>query len=259
VKKWSVTLILVCGISTSTHAWENSILIEGGIGQLKGFVQTPRGGDYNTTSERRPSFEEIDHRHDPFFHAELTSHYEKIWGFVNYFHLTPANETSLETDLLTHSRFIPATTPFEMNVHFNWYELGIGFDTAEIFSRWKIQPYLAANWLKYYYGFSSPVHDSHRNFNLLAGSAGLKVEGKVAKDWLIDAKVDITLPLTELELFEASVGLNYTFSPHPHCAIRSRASLGSLYIDYEDRQKIPNHIRYQSSPYAALGLIFLIF
>lgn len=259
MKKCTATLILVCCISTPTLAWENSILLEGGMGKLRGFTQTPKGGDYNTTSENRPSFEEIGHTHDPFFHAEVTSHYEKIWGFVNYIHLTPANETCLDTDLLTHSRFIPATTPFEMNVHFNWYELGIGFDTADIFPRWQIQPYLAVNWLKYFYGFSSPVNNSHRDFNLLAASAGLKIEGQVAKGWLMDAKVDITLPLSELELLEASMGLNYTFSTNPHYAIRSRASIGGLYIDYEDRQNIPNHIRYQSSPYAAIGLVFLIF
>lgn len=259
MKKCSGTLLTLFFITTPLQAWEGSLLLEEGIGKLRGYAQTPRGGDYNTTSEGRPSFEEMGHKYDPFFHSEAALQYQHVWAFVNYFHLTPDNDTLLDNDLLTHSRFIPANTHFDMNVHYNWYQAGLGFDTADYFATWRFKPYVAANWVKYHYGFTSPVAHSHRDFNLMTATMGVKIEHCLSIGWLLDANAEVALPISELELFDASIGLNYTFLIGQHFGIRPRASLGMIYIDYEDLQKIPNHLRYQSTPYAALGLNFLVF
>lgn len=259
MKKRTGTLLALLSIISPLHAWEGSLLLEEGIGKLRGFAQTPQGGDYNTTSERRPSFKEMGHEYDPFFHGEATIQYQHVWTFVNYFHLTPDTQTHLDNDLLTHNRFIPTNSPFDMNVHYNWYQAGIGFDTANYNRTWQFKPYVAANWLKYHYGFSSPIAHSHRDFNLLTATIGVKIEYCLKTCWLIDANAELALPISELELFEGSIGLNYTFLMGQHFGIRPRASIGMIYIDYEDLQKIPNHLRYQSSPYASLGLIFLVF
>lgn len=256
-KHIGIVIATLAFLASVTHAWESEWLIEEAYGNLRGYTQTPKGGNYNTSSEDRPSYEEMGILQDPFLHAKATLYNKHFLAYFEYFRLRPHNDTILAHDLLTHSKFIPAGSPFEMSVHYNWYQLGIGFDSGEYFKHWFMEFSVAANWLKYIYHFSSPFAISARDFNLLAASLGLKVERCLGNNWLFDASAEVSLPLSRLYLINGSAGLSYSFVLNNSILVRPRLSVGGLYLDYEDTQKIPNHLRYQSTPYAALGLTFL--
>src|SRR5258708_7508156 len=120
IKCTGMFFALVSLMSPALNAWQGTLLLEEGIGKLRGFTQTPKGGDYDTTSEERPSFKEIGHSYDAFFHAEAAIYCKYVWAFINYHYLNPEDETVLESDLLTHNRFIPSGMPFEMQTRYNW-------------------------------------------------------------------------------------------------------------------------------------------
>jgi len=241
------------------HAWQANIMVEEGFGKLHGYVQTPRGGDYNTTSEQRPSYKDVGVSFDTFFHSEIALSHSHVFAFIDYFYLSTESGKALSDDLLTHSRFIPAGYSFDMKVRYHWYQFGLGFDSESWFEKWRIAPRVAANWLNYLYEFSSPVAQSERGFNLMSATVGLKIERFLNPCLSIDAFGEISIPVSELELFDASIGVNYTVTVNRHINLYPRLSVGILSMDYEDLQKVPNHFLYQSAPYLAFSLNFAFF
>lgn len=235
-------------------AWQTTLFLEEGIGRLKGYTQTPRGGDYNTTSLERPSYDDVGVSTDLFFHGEIALSHRYLFAFVDYYELKAEGAKALDHDLLTHSKFIPHGFSFDMNTKYDWFQAGFGFDSRHLFDNWRIKPRVAANWLKYSYEFTSPFASSQRSFDLISATLGVNIERYISDCFFIDAFGEISLPVSELRLYDGSIGLNYTVLLSSKWAFYPRLSVGFLSIDYEDRQNVPNHLSYQNAPYIALGI-----
>lgn len=240
-------LIGIISFPTFLHAAEIHGLLEVGEGWLQGYTQIPRGGDYHSTSFHRPTYEEMGLDYNPLIHANASFSHCHGFLFVDYIRLTPHQTFTLSENLLTHSFFIPSGTSMDTYVHYNWYQLGLGYDTQNRFESWQWQFYLAANLLKFHYHFWTPRAKSDRSFNLFDTTIGFNTNKALSPHWKMNIEVDVSLPLTQLTLFNAGIGLSYYYA---------RLMIGALYIDYEDHQNIPNHLRYQLAPYVSIGLGF---
>lgn len=249
--EWWVLLFLI--LPFSLQGWEGGLLLEEGWGALHGYTQIPKGGSYETTSNERPSFNEIDLSHNAIFHAQGILQYKQAFTAFNYYRFTPSQNTFLDYDLLTHSQFIPAGSPFAATIHYNWYQLGWGWELKEYSPQWFFRPALAIDWLKFMYHFEAPTAQSRRQFNLLTASLHFQVEHVINPKWQIHASGGASLPFSRLQLYTASLGSQYTLPLTQYIAFYPRLTIGGIYVDYEDGQIIPNHFRYEMAPYVSLG------
>lgn len=247
--------LLLFFASISHASWEGSLLLEEGWGALHGYTQIPKGGSFGSTSTERPSFNEMDLSHNPLFHARCTFARSHAFLFSDYYRFTPQQDTYLNYDLLTHSQFIPAGRSFFATVHYNWYQIGFGWDTPVSSSQWHIKPSIGIDWLKFMYHFIALPIESRRHFNLLTGSAGLAFEFPLRPQWPIEISGKASLPVSRLQLYTLALASHYAMPLTSHVVFCPRLSLGVIYLDYRDGQIIPNHFRYEMAPYASLGFI----
>lgn len=236
------------------YSWQTTLLVEAGGGWLHGYTQIPRGGDFATTSYHRPSFNELGLSHDPFLHIETELSHGHGFIFCDYFRFTPHEDSTLSQDLRSHSFLIPAGTPLDVRVHYNWYQTGIGFNTLHYFKTWQLQPTLAANIVKFNYCFWAPVAKSRRYLDLVVPTFGLKAQHTLSTKWELEIGGETSTPMGRLTLANAEIGLNYTLASTRYGSFSPRMMLGIIHIDYQDQQKIPNHFRYKLAPYLSFGI-----
>jgi hypothetical protein len=240
--------------SSNLYAIHMEGSLESGIGHLQGYTQIPKGGNLNSTSLERPSFDEMGLQHNVFFHADVSLHVRSFFAFVDYYRFTPSKNFTLDNSLITHSLFIPAGSTMDVSVHYNWYQGGLGYQTENLLDQWQLQFTLAANWFKLHYDFWSPIASSSRYFTQVTATAGLDALHALSEHWLIDLSGEVALPLTTLRMLQLGLGFRYLFTPCRSQSPFAQLTLGMLYLDFEDRQKLPNHFKYQLAPYVSVAI-----
>jgi hypothetical protein len=229
-----------------------------GAGALEGYTQIPKGGNFGTSSFKRPTYQENNLNHDDFYQVGLQLSQDGYFCEGMYERLHPIGQTTLSQTLTTHAQTIPASRPFAMQVQFNWYTLGFGKIFNIQNTAFRLTPRLDANWLQFKYNFLAYPNQSQRAFTLLNVSAGLMIETSLNRAACLYLEGKATLPLSNLWILNIEAGYNYFIDVHRHLKLVPSLALGVLTIDYEDEQPFPNHIRYVNSPYAKIGLKFTL-
>lgn len=226
-------------------------------GKLSGFAQTPRGGDYGTTSFHRPSFDEMDTSTNGFYSFGAGLKYNDYFTLFEYCHLHSQGENNLSQNLITHGQTIPQGRHFMMNIEYDWYRLSWGKDFSVNFdNRWVVTPSLRANLLKYHYHFDAMPNQSSRTFNLANIDLGLKLEYFLTTFISSYLQANYALPLSHLQIRSANIGVSYRFISQ-HLTLTPKIALGFLQLDYQDEQNVPNYIRYKLAPQGLIGLEIL--
>lgn len=229
--------------------------IEGATGHCRGYVQTPKGGSPGTTDYERPSFEELGKRFDSFWQATIAARYNDYILEGNFLFLDPKAYDTLSHALTTHARKLPAGSPFEMQVDYDWYVLGFGKQCGCFGPGWVFTPKIEVNWLHYRYDFNSPFAQSQRAFTLITAGLNLAIEKPITQTVQLVGKIQFPLPLSNFTYLKVDIGIN-KYLLHSRCVtLSSYLKLGYLELDYEDEQTVPNHIRYTNFPYILCGLM----
>lgn len=224
---------------------------------VEGFIQTPRGGDLNTTSYRRPSFEEMNIIHDNPYFFGMGLQYCDYFSEVKYIHINPKGSTTLQENLLTHAQFIPEGQYIDLHLEYDWYVLGFGKHFSDKDRKWQISPLLDLNFLKFHYEFCSGSIKSARNYSLVGLDIGLNIQHALSRFWFWDLEAKATLPLSNLKIQMASVGLNYKLPFSSKVTLIPRLSIDAFTIDYQDEQLIPNHFRYEAREQVSFKLTLI--
>jgi hypothetical protein len=226
--------------------------LENNFAAVSGYSQIPRGGQPGTSSIERPSFKESGIYHENFYHLEGGVQYEAYYASLQYQRLAPQGEQILNDDLVTHSQFIPAGRTFSMDIHYDWYvaEIGKQFDVH----RWQCSPFLQANWVKYHYAFSALPQQSTRVFSLGGLTVGGDLRFYITKQFSTALKAAVTVPLSRLRIKTAQLNLYYDISVTRHLLISPTCGISFIYVDYQDRQPLPNHVHYQGWPTLKVGV-----
>ncbi len=225
-------------------------------GALQGFTQTPQGGTNGTTSFHRPSFDELHIHHDKFYTLGATFFSDNYFLLFDYYNFTPKGNTVLSEALTTHGKFIPAGSAFAASLNYHLYTVGFGMPFK--ISHLEFLSWLEVNLLKYHYEFSAFPISSARNFNVTGVNFGLKCAYDFSDTLFGDVKISLPIPVTNLTVIGAEIGLNKTVVLNQHLCLIPRLGLGLLQLDYKDNQPIPNHMRYTNAPYISLGLVINI-
>jgi hypothetical protein len=232
--------------------WETAVFGELLGGPISGYAQTPRGGDFGTTSFERPTFREVGEKNDWLYQVGARVKNCGYFSEFLYKHIHVSGDTLLQQDLITHQQYIPQNAPFQMQVRYDWYEVKLGKD-FQAYTGWTITPFVSADFLKYHYAFSSINKQSSRGFNLLEANVGLKLAYALSSVWTLDFEAAQSLPLSHLTLTQAAFNLRF-YQPFKQCTLVPNAGISFIRIDYEDEQPVPNHIYYRALPAATIGL-----
>ncbi len=248
------TCLILTPICACAH-WQGHLALEGGYDHLSGYSQIPRGGNFGTSSYKRPSFSEVNRQHDSFYRLEAGIDYRHYLLDLNYCHLNPHGRSILQQPLLTHAQFIPQNSDFQMETNFDWATLKLGKEFSFCHHNWQISPMLGGEWLRYRYAFQAPPKASVRAFSAFAPSFSLKLKHTGVKKLITEFEATTTFNLTNLNLYSAQVGLAYPLYQNTHFQILPQVKAGFLEIDFKDKQPFPNHVRYTGWPFATLGVL----
>ena len=233
------------------------ISLNAGGNELKGFIQTPKGGAVGTTSYHRPSFNEMELKRDLFFDIHAGTTWKSYFAKLEYRRLSPDGAHVLDEALTTHSQFIPQGDPFHIKAVFDWYQLGIGKHVT-IDSNWTFAPLVDLHWIQYEYSFFAPSARSSRAFSMTTPTLGAKIRYSFLKGSSVDVEAKSSIGLTNLELYSLVVGVNQVLDLTSKVQIMPRLALGYYQIHFKDNQFIPNEILYKAQPNLSLGLTIVL-
>lgn len=256
----SITFLIALIVITyplSLHAsWKKLLFADVGYGQSKGFSQTPKGGSIGTTSLGRPTFQE----------ANIPPSFISAWGagvehneylvMFRYQPLHVSGNTLLTSELYSHAKFLAGGSPFAMHVRYDWYALLFAKKFYFHHNQWVLSPELQGNWIKYHYDFSSSFQ-SKRAFTLGTLSAGLKLQYHLCAKLWFEAGYQHSLPLNQLILTQANLGFHMPIRISS-LTMTPKIGLGYLQIQYQDKQLVPNYIRYTQNLYGIIGVTLLL-
>ncbi len=234
--------------------WQGYLIANIDWAKISGYSQIPKGGTVGSSSFERPSFQELSITQAFFYELGLGIKYHDYYMQLDYIPLQVHSNTVLTETLITHARTIPAGSPFSANILYQWFIYHLGKDFH--FAKWTLSPEIQANYLRYGYHFSSPLAASKRAFNPFAISASVKILHPFTQKLSTDLQGAITFPGTNLQIGSATFGVNYQV-PYHRMQVVPRLAMGLLQIDYQDKQPLPNHIRYNAAPFVQLGVTLI--
>ncbi|MBN2689603.1 MAG: hypothetical protein JXR42_03265 [Gammaproteobacteria bacterium] len=219
-------------------------------GNVRGFLQTPQGGTPGTSSYKRPSLKELGIKHSADYHVHAWYDWRKIrfFGDVNIIHIRKS--TTLQNSLTTHGVLIPAGSKISSKVNFDWYQLGAGYNF--IYHKLHITPFLSCAVLNFKYLIKNYIKS--RNYREFTPRIGVSAQYPFNNKLFLSGKIAASIPGINLNIITAQAKLNYLLiNSHK---IKPVVFVGTryTYIDFKDKQTMPNYVRYIMSPAVVVGL-----
>lgn len=227
-------------------AWADGfgISVRQGYAPISGYLQTPAGGNPGTSDVKRPTFKELDVDDTSYMDIDLCYKRRNYTPYISLRLIDVDSSGILEKDLTTHGQTFLKGESYNHETSFNIYRFGLKYDLAYL---------------------SPKVEVAVMDFDYRLESAGIQVKRSyvksvvrfgVEKSFSIDA-LDIifetsgSIPLSNTpEIFTVGAVAKYWLTEHVNVGL----DVQYLYLDYEDSQDLPNHLRLEMQPAVSVFL-----
>ena len=234
-------LLLVPSIGSAD---EFGISVKQGYGPISGYLQTPAGGKPGTSDIKRPTFKELDIDHADYIDIDLYYSKGNYTPYVDLRLMDVDSSGLLEKDLTTRARTFLTGEYYKHDTSFNIYRFGSKYD-FECFS-----PKLELALMDFDYQFESTGIQIERSYTKSTVRLGAEKTFKIdALDILIEASGSIPLSNTP-DIYTVGAEVKYWFSEYVNVGLY----LQYFYLDYEDNQELPNHLRLEMQPAVSVSL-----
>jgi len=222
---------------------------------MSGYVQTPMGGKPGTSDIRRPTFSELNMR-QVFYHGlDVAAKWQPNTIYLGARSVRLSGEGVLQGPLVSRIPF-EAGSPFTARVGFDWYRAGF---VRDIPIRGEtpvaISPLIELALLDFSYALDTPDRSVSRDY--AKGTLRLGIQGTLLRDEFIGlrARAAGSLPLSNTpRITSLDVRLSVPFIRKGNVRAALAMESGVVYIDYEDNQELPNHIRLELEPFVAIAV-----
>ncbi|MBN2592240.1 MAG: hypothetical protein JXA81_01945 [Sedimentisphaerales bacterium] len=222
-------------------AWADGfgISVKQGCAPISGYIQTPAGGNPGTSDIKRPTFKELDIDDTSYTDIDL---YYRSRNYTPYIGLRLIDFDSsgiLEKHLTTRGQTFLRGESYEHETSFNIYRFGAKYDFTH---------------------FSPKAELAVVDFNYQFESAGIQVKRSYATKYAVRLGAEKNFSVDALDIiFEASGSIPLSNSPEIYTVgaavkywLTEHFNVGLdiqyFYLDYEDGQDLPNHLRLEMQP-----------
>lgn len=271
VKTAYLTLCLIILFSCHKAYGESSFyfvtLTEFGLAKASGFNQIPRGGSQNSSSYRRPNFDELGIRHETYHTLGVGAQY-RSWQIV-YSHAAIHFEKNaiLNEALLSHGKPLPADLLYHFNIALNKHQIQFKkqFLSLPRYNNFHFALLGNFDWLGYHYNFypidthaSVSTPSSHRDFINFSCSLGTEFQYQWSPYLSSTLNLSTSLPSFHLRISEAKFTQRFHIFDRHLSKLTPYVGMSYFKIDLQDNQGLANHLRFSAKPYFFTGIEFLL-
>lgn len=240
---------------------------EYGLAKTKGFNQIPIGGSQNSSSYRRPNFNELNIEHETY-HTLGAGVQFGTWQMV-YSHsaIHLENNVALNEALFSHGKPLPSDVFYHFNIELNKNKIQLKkqFSSIPQYQNFHFAIFSNIDWLGYHYHFY-PLHQragvstpsSDRDFINLSFSFGTECQYQWHPYLSSVLSLSASLPLFHLQVSEARFVQRFHVFNTPMSKFTPYIGISYLKIDLQDGQGLANHLRFSAKPYFFIGMEFLL-
>ena len=226
---------------------------------IRGYLQTPSGGEPGTTSENRPTFKELDldtvSSVNSFLRVSKNRH--NFYGRIQLVRLS--GDSVLNNELISQGVTYPAGSQVSADISLDLYRFGYQyrffFERNEK-SGFEIDPTIEIAFFDFHYKLDSLSGlSTDRSYIKGACRIGAEVHWYANDRLTISAGVIGPVPLSNTpQIWTMDLTAKYQLwgkRPRGGAAI---IGIGYQNIEYKDNQTVPNHIKFEMSPILKAGL-----
>jgi hypothetical protein len=258
----SYAMLLVLLLPVAPLGAQDGFHVDAGVmplyGPADGHLQTPEGGQPGTTSDGRPTFDElgITSVTGGDFWMNLSRGHHGFYAGGRLMRLS--GDGLLDEALLSQNINFVASVPVTADVKFDWYRVGYRYLYQHDFGGRTVDfyPSLGATFLDFHYRLSSPGLDGvDRAYVKVGAQAGLGVAMPLTERLSLTGQVFAPIPFPHTpKILSAQLGLKYRFLEKGDLRMSGLFGVGYDWISYKDGQEMPNDLEARMGPMGMLGL-----
>jgi hypothetical protein len=220
---------------------------------IRGYMQTPRGGEPGTTSEKRPTFKELDFDRVSSIYSFLRigNNRNNFYGCIQLVHLS--GDAALDNELISQGVTYPAGSNVSSDIKLDLYRFGYQY---RFFSKnsgqpnFEIDPTIEIAFFDFHYKLdASGGLSTDRSYVKGACRIGTDVHWYANDELTLSASVIGPVPISNTpRIWTLELTARYQLWGHGHRGGAALVGLGYQHIEYEDNQTVPNHIKVEMSP-----------
>jgi hypothetical protein len=245
-------ILLVTGLILLVHSLDRAegldVVVKEGYAPVSGYLQAPAGGNPGTSDMKRPTLEELGV--DDITFTDIDFHYQRnlYTPYLGIRLMTADSSGALEQDLTTRGQNFIKGEYFSHETSFNIYRLGVKRDFT----------YLTANielaFMDFNYEFRTAGASVERSY--MKSSVRLGAEKSFTFDkFEIVVESSGSVPLSNTpDIYSVGALVKYYFTNNVNVGV----GVQYFYLDYEDEQNVPNHLRLEMQPALSLSLQCLL-
>ncbi len=203
------------------------------LATVSGYVQTPKGGLPGSSDLQRPTFQELGIQGAPISDRLIKFH---SGFYMGYQQIRLKGDVILPQPLKTYRIPIPAKTPMESDIKFDWYRVGYVYAIHPKNSRWKLSPEIEVAMLDFDYRFKIPLISTGRAYHHVGVRIGFTFEYPINDTVTFSFHRSISLPWPKrLQITSQRMGFQIQSIAMGHQETQ---------IWFKDGQKLPNYLSF---------------
>lgn len=226
------------------------------FGNIDGFVQIPKGGQFGTTSERRPEFEELGIDNISYPELLLTAKWDKFSMYYNLSHKVFVGNSTLKKDLITHNTQLYAGEKIHTKHKYIFHRFGFGYDFIPV-ENLTLTPKFEMSLFDFSYQFSTDAEKaSRRRFRAGTVRVGGAAKYDFNKDFSLTFDLMTHIPHDSIKSsLETSLIASYNVYRQGNTEVNVLAGIGYDMFKYRDTQKDMQNFMYsKTKPVYKIGL-----
>jgi hypothetical protein len=226
---------------------------------IRGYLQTPHGGEPGTTSKKRPTFKELNLESADSFYSSLhiRSNRHNFYGSIQLIHLS--GDSVLDNELISQGVTYPAGSNVRADIELDLYRFGyqyclIGGNHKE--PSFEISPTIELAFFDFHYQLDgSGGLSTDRSYMKGAGRIGAEAYWYANDRLTVSASVIGPVPISDTpQIWTLELSAQYQLWGYGQRGGTVLVGIGYQCIEYEDDQTVPNHIMVEMSPILSAGL-----
>lgn len=227
--------------------------------KINGFVQIPKGGQFDTTSERRPTFDELDIKNINYPEVFVGAKWDNFAIYYGMKYKSFKGNTTLNEDLKTHNIQLKKGDKISTKHLYAFHNFGFSYD-FKLNSKFSLTPKVEFSVFQFSYKFSSTgsttINNNERKFN----AGGVRIGGEANYQFTdnFGLRFDIMTHIPHDSIkssLDTSLTASYNIFRSGNTEINALVGIGYDSFKYRDTQKdMQNFMDSKTKPIYKLGL-----